>query len=64
MSRADANDVTIPAGILGQVIEALEMAGCQFWACEGETLEPVDMVTCQCCAALAQLKALDKGPPS
>ncbi len=41
--------------LLAAAIASLERCGCQFWACEGETLNPIDMVTCHRCAALAQL---------
>lgn len=44
--------------LLTDLIDSLERCGCQFWACEGETLEPIDMVTCHRCALLAQLRQL------
>jgi hypothetical protein len=43
---------------LVEAINTLELVGCQFWACEGETLEPIDMVTCHRCASLARLRHL------
>jgi hypothetical protein len=45
-----ARTVAVPADLLAHTIEALEDAGCGFWACQGETLEPIDMVTCNRCA--------------
>lgn len=56
-----ARSIGIPADLLGDAIEALEDAGCGFWACQGETLEPIDMVTCTRCATLARLRTLDSG---
>lgn len=38
------------------VLDTLERTECVFWACDGPTLEPVDMVTCYRCATLAQVR--------
>lgn len=57
-----AEAVEMPADLLAAAIEALEQAGCQFFACEGETLTPIDMVTCHCCATLARLRSLTARP--
>jgi hypothetical protein len=54
--------VAVPAGLLTDVIDSLERCGCQFWACEGETLTPIDMVTCHRCATLARLRTLACAP--
>lgn len=43
--------------LLRRVLETLERAGCQFWACEGPTLEPIDMVTCHACHTVALVSA-------
>jgi hypothetical protein len=53
--------VAVPADLLVIAVEALEDAGCGFWACQGETLEPIDMVTCNRCATLARLRTLTTG---
>jgi len=52
-------DFTTPVDdheLLTAVLDVLEHAGCQFWACEGPTLEPIDMVTCNACATVARLR--------
>lgn len=43
--------------LLAEVRDTLERVGCQFWACQGPTLEPVDMVTCFRCVTLAKVRA-------
>jgi hypothetical protein len=48
----------VPLSLITETVEALERAGCQFWACEGPTLEPVSMLTCNVCAVLAQWQAV------
>lgn len=42
--------------LLTEALHALELSGCQFWACEGPTLEPIAMITCHACAAMARLR--------
>jgi hypothetical protein len=42
--------------LLADVLETLERTGCQFWACEGPTLTPKDMTTCNPCAMIARLR--------
>jgi hypothetical protein len=42
--------------LLADALDALEMTGCQFWACEGPTLRPKPMVTCDVCAVTARLR--------
>lgn len=42
--------------LTAEMIDTLERVGCQFFACEGPTLNPVDMVTCHVCALLARLR--------
>jgi hypothetical protein len=39
--------------LLRTVLETLERMPCEFWACEGPTLNPIDMVTCRACHTLA-----------
>ncbi|GLZ62838.1 hypothetical protein [Micromonospora sp. NBRC 107095] len=51
------SDLTIDSELLDDTIDVLERVGCQFWACDGPTLEPVDMKTCAACALLARLRA-------
>lgn len=48
--------MTISLALLAETIETLERVGCQFWACDGPTLEPVDMKTCYACETLAKLR--------
>jgi hypothetical protein len=61
-----ANRVLHPsdADLLTEALDSLERAGCQFWHCEGPTLEPVDMSTCHRCVAVAQLRVRLGQPPS
>jgi len=47
---------TIADGLLVESLATLEHVGCQFWACEGPTLEPIDMVTCRVCELIARLR--------
>jgi hypothetical protein len=42
--------------LLTEALDALEMVGCQFWACEGPTLRPKPMVTCDVCGVTARLR--------
>jgi hypothetical protein len=42
--------------LLREAMEALELTDCNFWACEGPTLRPINMVTCARCAMLAKLQ--------
>lgn len=42
--------------LLQSALESLERTGCQFFACDGPTLEPIDMATCHRCATVAQLR--------
>jgi hypothetical protein len=42
--------------LLTESVEILEHVGCQFWACEGPTLEPIEMTTCGRCLTLARLR--------
>lgn len=44
------------ANMLAEALEALERVGCQFWACDGPSLEPVDMKTCHVCRLTARLQ--------
>ena len=53
MTTAEA---TADTQLLAEALDALEQAGCQFWACEGPTLKPIDMVTCNACATIARLR--------
>lgn len=55
MSRGEVIEVLVE--LLADTIDVLERVGCQFWACEGETLEPIAMVTCYRCSTLARLRA-------
>jgi hypothetical protein len=51
--------------LLALAVDALERVDCQFWACEGPTLEPIPMVTCFRCSTLARLwqaQNANKGP--
>lgn len=50
--------VQVPADLWADIRGSLEQSGCQFWACEGPTLQPIDMVTCHTCATLARVRAL------
>lgn len=43
--------------LLDEVIDVLEFVGCQFRHCDGPTLEPVAMVTCNRCSLLAKCRA-------
>lgn len=47
--------------LTAEMIETLERIGCQFFACEGPTLNPIDMVTCHVCSLLARLRETVKG---
>ncbi|GAB7044935.1 hypothetical protein [Catenuloplanes indicus] len=47
--------------LLAEAINSLERVGCQFWACEGPTLDPIDMVTCYRCTTLGKLYAVRDG---
>ena len=42
--------------LLEDALDSLERTGCQFFACEGPTLPPIDMVTCHVCALIARLR--------
>ena len=42
--------------LLRESLQTLERTPCQFWACQGPTLQPIDMVTCYRCATLAKLQ--------
>lgn len=42
---------------LAKAIQVLERVGCQFDYCGGPTLEPIDMITCYVCDAVAELQA-------
>jgi hypothetical protein len=42
--------------LLAEALDALEMAGCAFWACDGPTLRPKDMRTCIVCSTIARLR--------
>jgi hypothetical protein len=53
-----APTVAVPADLFSDAIDSLERCDCQFWACEGETLTPIDMVTCHRCSTLARLRTL------
>lgn len=44
------------ADLLADALDALERAGCQFFACGGPTLEPIGMVTCYRCVEVARLR--------
>lgn len=48
--------LAIPAGVVLAALVSLQDVGCQFDMCQGPTLEPIDMVTCSRCIALAQLE--------
>lgn len=50
-------------GLVLEAIEALERIGCQFFACDGPTLEPVNMSTCFVCDLLARLRVEAGLPP-
>ncbi len=52
------------AALLAEVAGALEQVGCQFFACDGPTLEPVDMVTCFVCDLLARVRVAIGQPPT
>jgi hypothetical protein len=57
LRAVNAREVALDDGeLLAAALDVLEHAGCQFWACEGPTLEPIDMVTCGACATVAQLR--------
>lgn len=65
--RVEALEAKRETALITDTIAALEAAGCQFWACEGPTLKPMDMKTCNVCVALAKWRgpgevALDHGP--
>lgn len=49
--------------LLAGLIDTLEQVGCQFWACDGPTLEPVPMVTCHVCGELALVRVAAGRPP-
>ncbi len=53
----------IPDALLAETIETLEQIGCEFEFCDGPTLEPVDMRTCNACATLAKLRVAAGRPP-
>jgi hypothetical protein len=55
--------VAIPQELLLDAVDALDRLDCQFFACNGPTLEPEDMVTCFRCSTLAQLRAAAGQPP-
>lgn len=42
--------------LISDALDALERAGCQFWACNGPTLRPEPMVTCSACLQVARLR--------
>lgn len=42
--------------LLATALESLERVGCDFWACEGPTLDPIDMITCHRCLTVAELR--------
>lgn len=42
--------------LLADSLDELESVGCQFWACKGPTLNPIDMVTCNLCRLIAVLR--------
>lgn len=50
--------------LIAEALDSLERAGCQFWACDGPTLEPVDMLTCHRCATVAKLRVAIGRPAS
>lgn len=56
--------VRIRSELLAAAIETLERVGCQFFACDGPTLEPEPMITCHACATLAQLRVAAGRPAS
>lgn len=43
--------------VLQGAVEALESAGCQFWACDGPEAPLVEMKTCRVCASVQEVKA-------
>lgn len=47
---------TNDATLLRESMRVLERTPCQFWACQGPTLQPIAMVTCFRCAMLAKLQ--------
>lgn len=51
-----ASTVSVPGKLLSDIIEVLEDVGCQFFACDGPTLEPRDMITCHRCEVLAKAR--------
>jgi len=53
------NRYLVDATLLHGAIEALERVGCQFFACDGPTLDPIPMATCYVCAEIAQLRAVE-----
>ncbi len=53
----------VPAKLMIQVLDTLERVECQYWACDGPTLEPVAMVTCHRCATLALVRVTFGEPP-
>lgn len=42
--------------LLSEILLCLESVPCQFWACDGPTLEPVPMATCLRCEVLAKVR--------
>ena len=50
--------IQLSRGLLNEIVDSLARAGCQFWACEGPTLEPIDMKTCHRCETLAKVQGL------
>lgn len=54
----------VPLDLILTTIEALEDAGCMFWACKGETLRRIPMVTCNRCASLAKWRKVLRDNPN
>jgi hypothetical protein len=42
--------------LLEEALDALEYAGCQFFACEGPSKRPVSMKTCRVCWSVRHLR--------
>lgn len=56
-----ATKVAVDLALLEEAVESFERVGCQGRFCDGPTLEPVDMVTCHRCEALAKLRRKTSG---
>lgn len=56
ITRPTRQRVTADESLLRESLTALEMAGCQFWACKGPTLRPIPMTTCVVCQSIARLR--------